>query len=150
MSEAAKDTEQVRWDSIDEVPEKWRHLVPPIPPRAWTLDVPRDGPGKPHPDAEARIRAKWELAVKREKLAKQGVPLFARFSDGSVVKCFTAEESRKIIDRMLAFRAQVRGEGWDIDQVIREGRDRDPAKLGGGPERERAEARPEREKEGAS
>ena len=133
MSEAAKETEQVRWASIDEVPEKWRHLVPPIPPRAWTLDIPRDQLVKmgPHPDAEARIQAKIELAEKRRKLALQGVPMFMRFSDGSVVKCFTEEESRKIIDEMLAFRAQTKG-AWNTNKVIREIRDRDPAKLGGG------------------
>ena len=143
MKQAASAQEKIRWDSIEEVPEELRRYVPPIPPRSWTLDVPREQLAKmgPHPDAEARIRAKLELAVAREKLAKQGVPMFMRFPDGSVVRCPTEEETRRMLERADAFRAKFRSEGWDIDQVIREGRDRDPAKLDGGRARVAATAR---------
>lgn len=134
MSSVVKKQEQVRWSSIDEVPKKWRHLVPPVPARSWTLDVPRNGPGKPHPDAEARVRAKLQRAAEREKLSRQGAPLFMRFSDGSVVKCFTEAESRGIIDRLAAFRAKTRG-GWNTNRGIRAIRDRDAAKLGVGRKR---------------
>ena len=134
MEKTAQAREKIRWDSIDEVPERWRHLVPPVPSRAWTLDVPRDQLAQmaPHPDAEERVRAKLALAAEREKLSGRGVPLFMRFSDGSVVRCLTEEESRRVADRLSAFRAGTRGGGWDIDRVIHESRERDAAKLGAG------------------
>ena len=133
MKKSAPAKEKIRWDSIEEVPEELRQYVPPIPPRSWTLDVvPREKLVKmgPDPNGAARIRERLKLAVEREKLAKQGVPMFMRFADGSVVRCMSEEETRRIADRLDAMRAKTRGEGWNIVDVIRECRDRDPAKLG--------------------
>ena len=132
MSDAAPAKERIRWNSIEEVPEEWRRFVPPIPPRSWILDVPREQLARmgPDPNAEARIRGIMERAAERRKLSRQGVPLFMRLSDGSVIRCMTEEELQRSVDRMDAIRAGTRGEGWNLVDVIREFRDRDPAKLG--------------------